>query len=100
MKLSPNLIRAIKNGLAVVIYQDADGTHIGLIEHEVIVEARARKVTEEEAQDEARQFAYPSEAGEDYYTAGFMDTQGGTLKPDSDVGPALNQIAEMFIAED
>ncbi len=51
--------KAVMQGLALVVYQDADGVHIGVIDNVAIIEARA--------------------AGEDF-TQGWLDSVGGSVE--------------------
>jgi hypothetical protein len=102
MMLKPKTLQAIQEGYALVLYQDADGVHVGLLDRDAIIEARNRKVTAAEAAEHAKDDptyqGTGDDEGEDYWGAGFFDTNGGGLKrADLDFSPVWENIAQMLM---
>ena len=55
--------KAVKQGLALVVYQDDTGVHVGVIDNEAIREVRERKDVRDEP----------------LFPQGWLDTEGGDI---------------------
>ncbi len=84
--------KAVKQGLALVVYQDANGVHIGVIENGAVIEQRERLSP-----------SGPPHEGELYWTQGWLDTTGGSIdKLDSIMafGPPWKSICEALVEDE
>ncbi len=91
------IFKAVKQGLALVVYQDASGVHIGVIDNEVVIEARAREV------ESTTPAPGDPELGDPYYCQGWLDTEGGDIEKLDSIamfGPPWKSICEVLVDDD
>lgn len=84
--------KAVKQGLALVVYQDEVGVHVGVIENGAVIEQRERLSP-----------AGPPHEDDLFFCQGWLDTQGGSIDKLESVmafAPVWKNICEALVEED
>ncbi len=97
------IFKAVKQGLALVVYQDDKGVHIGVIDNEAILEARARTIEEEEVEEVVWSKDDERQEGDLYHCQGWLDTEGGDIEKLDSIamfGPPWKTLCEVLVDDD